>query len=136
MTDTTTLDETGIAALAGFMTASADDNGFLDHFREFSRATAATLRACLAGVASPAEAQESAQAWVYLAKLEAYRRERIGQLSDRLQTTTDPAEWRTTLIEAAGLMSDGHIAEIMADFHLDLALEAMVDLPDAGALFH
>lgn len=136
MTDTQTLDETGIADLADFIAATADDVGFLDHFRDFGRATAATLRACLAGEATPAEAQEAAQAWVYLAKLEIFRRDRIGVLSARLQATANPGEWRTLLIEVAGLMSDGHIAETMASFHLDLALEAMGDLPDAGALFH
>jgi|GEM_PF-3471495 len=136
MTDTQTLDETGIADLAAFMAATADDVGFLDGFRDISRSTAATLRACLAGEVEPADAEQAAQAWVYLAKLEIARRDRIGDLSDRLQATADPAEWRALLIEAAGLMSDGHIAETMADFHLDLALDAMVDLPDAGALFH
>ena len=136
MNDTQTLDETGIADLANFMDTTANDVAFLDHFQEFSRSTAATLRACLAGEVEPADAEQAAQAWVYLAKIEIARRDRIGELSDRLHTTADPGEWRALLIEVAGLMSDGHIAETMAEFHLDLAMEAMVDLPDIGALMH
>jgi len=136
MNDTKTLDEAGIADLSTFMTTTAADVCFLASFRDISLATAATLRACLAGEVEPAAAEQAAQAWVYLAKLEIARRDWIGDLSERLQATADPAEWRALLIEAAGLMSDGHIAEIMADFHLDLALEDVPDMPDAGALFH
>lgn len=130
MTDTETLDEAAIMDLANIMSATADDSGFLEPFRLFSRDAAATLRACLRGEVAPDEAQYTAQAWVDLAKLETARRDRIGELSAQLQATADPSEWRDLLIEVAGLMSDGHITEIMADFHLELGTAVVVDLPD------